>query len=218
MLNNCQLSLGRSIKGAFIVFLALFFVGFGVLGNAAPATASSKIMTTEDLELAMGEAAQEFVESVLDDYSDVLEDSFDAAIDPVKSAVKDLTKQMSKAAKSTKSNSEPALATQVAASQEALMAAMESFRTLAGQTESFKATLNSAPGLIEKALQTQLGAKFEELDTAVQSMTDAVDQLVADTEGLDGSDPEAVTAFTEHATILTAAIDAIDLAIDGFDS
>jgi hypothetical protein len=218
MLNYSQRSLGQTIKGALTVLLVVLFIGLGVLGGAHPAAASSKIMTTEDLELAMGEAAQEFVESILDDYSDVLEGSFDTVVDPVKSAVKGLTKQISKASKSTKPGGEAALAAQVTASQEALTAAMGSFQTLAEQTESFKTTLGTAPSLIEDALQTQLGAKFDELDTAVKSMADAVTQLVADTEGLDGSDPDAVTSLTEHATLLTSAIDAIDVAIDGFDS
>lgn len=218
MLNNRQLALGQTLKVTFTVLLAVFFMGLGLLGSAAPASASSKVMTAEGLELAMGEAAQEFVESILDAYADVLEGSFDTVIDPVKTAVKDLTKQMGKAAKATKPGSEAALATQLTASQGALATAMESFQTLADQTESFKATLSSAPSLIETALQTQLGAKFEELDVAVQSMADAVNQLVVDTAGLDASDPDAVTALTEHATLLTAAIDAVDLAIDGFDS
>jgi outer membrane murein-binding lipoprotein Lpp len=215
MLNHCNLSFGRRIQGVFTLLLTLVFIGIGILGSASPAAASSKVMTTEDLELVMGEAAQEFVESILDDYSDTLEDSFEAVTDPVKSAVKSLTKQMSKAAKP---GGEAALATQITASQEALSTAMASFDTLTAQTESFKETLNSAPDLIKEALETQLGVKFTQLDTAVAELTAAVDQLATDAEGLDASDPEAVTALTEHATQLSAAIEAIDLAIDGFDS
>jgi phage-related protein len=215
MLNNCTRWLGRTIQGAFTLLLALLFVGVGILGNASPAAASSKAMTTEDLQLVIGQAAQEFVEDILDDYSDTLESSFDAVIDPVKSAVKSLTKQVSKA---SKPGGEEALATQLTASQEALSAAMASFDTLATQTQTFKDTLSSAPDLVKEALETQLGVKFSQLDTAVAGLTEAVNQLTADAEGLDGSDPEAVTTLTEHATQLSAAIEAVDLAIDGFDS
>jgi chromosome segregation ATPase len=215
MLNHRNLSFGQKIRGGFTLVLTLLFIGVGILANASPAAASSKVMTTEDLEMAMGEAAQEFVESILDDYSDTLEGSFDAVIDPVKSAVKSLTKQVSKAAKP---GSEAALATQVAASQEALSTAMASFETLTTQTESFKETLNKAPELIKAALDTQLGVKFTELDTALATLSEAVDQLATDAEGLDASDPEAITALTEHSTQLSAAIEAIDVAIDGFDS
>jgi phage-related protein len=215
MLNNCTLWLGRTIQGAFTLLLALVFVGVGFLAGPAPATASSKAMTTEDLQLVIGQAAQEFVEDILDDYSDTLESSFEAVIDPVKSAVKGLTKQVSKA---SKPGGEEALATQLAASQEALSTAMASFDTLATQTQSFKDTLSSAPDLVKEALETQLGAKFSQLDTAVADLTAAVNTLTADAEGLDGSDPEAMTMLTEHATQLSAAIEAVDLAIDGFDS
>jgi len=215
MLNHRNLSFGQKIRGVFTLVLALLFLGVGTLANASPAAASSKAMTTEDLEMVMSEAAQEFVESILDDYSDTLEDSFDAVIDPVKSAVKSLTKQVGKAAKP---GGEAALATQVTASQEALSTAMASFETLTTQTESFKETLNKAPDLIKEALDTQLGVKFTELDTALATLSEAVNQLAADAEGLDASDPEAVTALTEHSTQLSAAIEAIDVAIDGFDS
>lgn len=215
MLNNCNRSLGQNIQRALTLVLTFCFVSFGIFGGASPAVASSTVMTTEDLELAMGEAAQEFVETILDDYSDTLEDSFEAVIDPMKSAVKSLTKQVSKA---SKPGGEAALATQMTASQEALNTAIASFDALTTQTQSFKDTLSGAPDLIKQALDTQLGVKFDQLDTAVASLTAAVNQLAADTEGLDGSDPEAVTALTEHATQLSAAIEAVDLAIDGFDS
>lgn len=215
MLNNLKLSVGRTMRGALTLLLALLFVGVGVLGPVSPAAASSKVMTTEDLQMVMGEAAQEFVESILDDYSDTLEDSFDAVVDPVKSAVKSLTKQVSKAAKP---GDEAALATQVAASQAALSTAMASFDTLATETQSFKDALSAAPDLIKETLETQLGVKFNQLDTAVASLTEAVSQLAADAEGLEASDPDSVTTLTEHATALSTAIEAIDVAIDGFDS
>ena len=215
MLNICKRSLGRSFQGAFTLLLALLFVGIGMVASASPAAASSKGMTTEDLEMVMGQAAQEFVEDILDDYSDTLEDSFEAVIDPMKSAVKSLTKQVSKA---SKPGDEAALATQVTASQEALTTAMTSFDTLATEVQSFKETLYTAPDLVKEALETQLGVKFSQLDTAVTDLTVAVNQLATDAKGLDGSDPEAVTALPEHATQLSAAIEAVDIAIDGFDS
>jgi len=73
-------------------------VFLGLPGAGSQALAAPKGTLTETMDLKMTKAAQEFVESILDDYSDALEDSFSEALKPLKSVTKDLTKQLGKAA------------------------------------------------------------------------------------------------------------------------
>jgi FlaG/FlaF family flagellin (archaellin) len=215
MLQNLRQILGQSLKVAVTVMLVGVFALASVLVQPSSAMASSKAPTPEQLDLVMTEATQDFAASILDDYSDLLEDAFDAAIDPIKSSVKTLTKQISKSAK-VKPGSEAVMAAEMAASQEALTAAVASLSILTETTDAFKAALAEAPAAIEAALQAQLETKLGPLDEAFASVTEAVDLLTADAETL-GTDPEAgQVALTEHATLLTQAIEAADMAIDGF--
>jgi hypothetical protein len=216
MLQNLRQILGQPIKVAITALLVGVFALASVLVQPSSAMASSKAPTPDQLDLVMTEATQDFAASILDDYSDLLEDAFDAAIDPIKSSVKTLTKQISKSAK-VKPGSEAVMAAEMAASQEALTAAVASLSILTETTDAFKAALAEAPAAIEAALQAQLETKLEPLDEAFASVTEAVDLLTADAETL-GIDPEAgQAALTEHATLLTQAIEAADMAIDGFD-
>ncbi|MGB5973482.1 MAG: hypothetical protein WBG38_09185, partial [Nodosilinea sp.] len=109
------------------------FVFIGVSGFASQALASSKA-TLSDMDLSITEAAQEFVESILDDYSDVLDDSFSAAVKPLKSVTKDLTKQLSKAAASP--TADGALTVNLDGAKTALDTASASFDTLVADTDT----------------------------------------------------------------------------------
>ncbi|MGB6014348.1 MAG: hypothetical protein WBG32_06420, partial [Nodosilinea sp.] len=82
---------GRVLKALAAGVLVVALVFLSGPGATSQALASSKGTLTETMDLTMAEAAQEFVETVLDDYSDALEDSFSEAVKPLKAITKDLT-------------------------------------------------------------------------------------------------------------------------------
>lgn len=205
-------------KTVFAIAFATFFFGASVFTMPSPALASSKVATPEALDMAISEAAQKFVDSILDDYADILEGSFDAAYDPLKSAVKGVNKQVSKASKPSKKGGSASPAPELTIASEPFETAMASFKTLQEQTEAFQAQLENAPTVVGDLIQAQLGAKMDELNAAFATVSEAVDQIVEDTTTLSASDPDSTTAFAEHATVLTQAVDAVDVVIDSFDS
>lgn len=223
MLNFLRQFFDRLIKVAFVVLMAASLVSGGVR-HVPQAIASSKVASAEALELAISEAAQEFVESILDDYSDVLEDTFEGATDPLKSAAKEVTKQLSKAEKvaskasitSEEEDSPPA--PEIAIDPTAFQTAATSFGTLTAEVERFKAQLENAPTVIQETIQTQLGSKLDELEQAFADIAEAVDQLAEQTGDLQASDPASTAAFTEQAALLNQSVEAVDLIIDSFDS
>lgn len=219
MLNHFHQFSGRVVRNMLVGGLAALLMGFGLLGNSAPVWAATKAPLSETMEATMTKAAQEFVETIMDDYSDSIEGSFKTALKPIKSSIKDLTKQLSKAAASPTAASEAALAPKLTASQTALETAAAAFATLMTDTDAIKASLADAPKLLEDAIQVQLGAKFDELDAALSGVSDAVALLTEDTTTFSAEDPTASTAaFTEHATLLTQAIEAASTVLDSFDS
>jgi hypothetical protein len=186
-------------------------------GADSPALASPKGTLTETMDLTMTEAAQEFVESVLEDYSDVLEDTFSEALKPLKSVTKDLTKQLSKAAATPTDLSATTLAPQIDTAKTALETAATSFDSLIADTAQFKSTLGMTPAQLKEAIDTQLGTKFDDLQAAFENVSDAIALLTNDTAGLESSDPaEAATAYTEHSTLLNQAIESAKTAISAF--
>ncbi|RZM76500.1 hypothetical protein [Leptolyngbya iicbica] len=201
-----------------VALISVLVLGLGLLGNPSRALASSKVATPEALNLAINEAAQEFVESILDDYGDILESSFDTAYDPFKTAVKSLSKQISKAEKSAQKAGEEATTPTLMIPEGAFQSAVDAFSTLQETTAGFKAQLESAPEVVQALIDEQVGAKMDALDQAIAEVSTVVDQLAADVAGLDAADPSATATFNEHATALTQSIQAVDLAIDGFDS
>ncbi len=209
-------------KIAITTGLAIFFLGIGSFTMSSPALASSKIVTPEALDMAISEAAQKFVDSILDDYADILEGSFDTAYDPLKSAVKGVNKQVSKAnkpaKKGAKQDAEAAPAPEITIASAPFEAAAASFKTLQEQTAGFQTQLENAPTVIEELIESQLGVKMDELNAAFATVAEAVDQIVEDTATLSASDPDSTAAFTEHATMLTQAVKAADMVIDSFDS
>ncbi|MEL6161494.1 MAG: hypothetical protein AAFR18_19970 [Cyanobacteria bacterium J06627_32] len=209
--------LSFALRG-FAIALATFFVGASVFTLPSSALASSKVATPEALDMAISEAAQEFVDSILDDYADILESSFDTAYDPLKSAVKGLSKQVSKASKPSKKGDDAAAAPELMIAAEPFETAAASFKTLQEQTAAFQAQLENAPTVVSELIEAQLGAKMDELNAAFATVSEAVDQIVEDTTTLSASNPDSTTAFSEHATMLTQAVDAVDVVIDSFDS
>ncbi|MGF1570337.1 MAG: hypothetical protein ACFCVD_20075 [Nodosilinea sp.] len=216
MLNYLHWFSDRVVKVTVVGLMALVLVCVGVLGNPSPSLAGSKATLGEGLDLEISKAAQEFAASIMDNYADALEDSFGAALKPIKSVTKDLTKQLSKAAASPDAAS-PTLAPQLAASQEALATAATSLEALVADTDSFKATLAEVPAQIKAVLEAQFGAKFDDLEGAFTQVSEAMSQLVQDTASLDTSDPTAAAAtLTEHSALLTQTIEAAKTVIDGF--
>lgn len=193
-------------------------LSLGSLGFNNPALASSKVVTPEALDLAISTAAQKFVDSILDDYADILEGSFDIAYDPLKSALKSVNKQVSKSTKASKKGEEGQVAPAIAVSSEPFTAAMTTFASLLEQTEGYQAQLETAPEVIEALIQTQIGAKMEVLKQAFSTVAAAVEQISEDITTLEISDPASTATFSEHSTLLTQAVDAVDTAIDSFES
>lgn len=201
-----------------IALVGLLVLGLGGLTNAAPAIASSKMATPEALELAINESAQEFVESVLDDYADILEDTFDAAYDPLKSVLKDATKQLSKASKVAPKGDEETTAPAVMIPQEPFQIAVTSFAALQETIASYKSQVNASPAVVQALIEEQIGTKMAELEQAIAAVAETVDLIATDVAALDAADPATATAFEEHSMALTQSIQAVDLAIDSFDS
>jgi hypothetical protein len=195
---------------ATLVFLSLPGVSFQAL--AAP-----KGTLTETMDLKMAKAAQEFVESILDDYSDALEGSFSEALKPLKSVTKDLTKQLAKAAAAPDSISATTLTPKIDGAKTVLDTAAASFDTLVADTAKFKSTLALTPTQLKDAIDTQLGTKFDDLQAAFESVSDAIALLSKDTADLGSAEPAAAAAtLTEHATLLSQAIESAKTVISTF--
>ncbi|PZO09512.1 MAG: hypothetical protein DCF25_21570 [Leptolyngbya foveolarum] len=223
MLDALHRFFNRTLKIAWakIVLIGVLTIGFScfaMVANPRPAFASSKIATPEALDMAISEAAQEFVDSILDDYGDILEGTFDIAYDPLKSAIKDVNKQITKVSKPAKEGSESEPAPALTIDSAPFETAIAAFDTLSEQTDSFRAQLETAPDTIRELIEAQIGAKMDELDTAIASVTEAVGQITEDTTTLQASEPDSTAAFTEHTTLLKQAVEAVDVAIDGFDT
>jgi hypothetical protein len=205
----------RALKAMAAGVLVFTLVFVSLPGTSSQAQASTKGTLPETMDLEMTKAAQEYVESILDEYSDVLEDSFSAALKPLKSVTKDLTKQLSKAAKSP--TPEGTLDPMVESATTALDAAATTFDTLVADTAQFKTTLTAAPDQLKAALDTQLGTKFDDLQQAFDAVSEAIATLSSDTTGLDAAEPaEAMTSLTEHSSLLTEAIESAKTAISAF--
>ena len=208
---------GRVFKAVAAGVLVVTLVFLTLPGASSQALASPKGTLTETMDLKLTEAAQEFVETILDDYADALEDSFGEALKPLKSVTKDLTKQLSKAAAST-SGSATTLTPQVDTAKTALDTAATTFDSLVADTAKVRSSLGSTPDQLKAAIETQIGTKFDELQTAFENVSSAIALLSEDTAGLATADPaDAVATYTEHSTLLTEAIESAKTAISAFE-
>lgn len=217
MLTHLHQLTGRVFRAVAAGVLVITLVFLTLPGASTQALASPKGTLTETMDLTLTEAAQEFVETILDDYSDALEDTFGEALKPLKSVTKDLTKQLSKAAAAPTAVSASTLTPQVDTAKTALDTAATSFDSLVADNAKFKSSLGSTPDQLKAAIETQIGTKFDELQTAFESVSDAIALLSEDTAGLATADPaEAVTTYTEHSTLLTEAIESAKTAISAF--
>ncbi|WP_155523499.1 hypothetical protein [Nodosilinea nodulosa] len=217
MLTHLHQFTGRALKAMVAGVLVVTLICWGGPGASSQALAGPKGSLSETMDLKMTEAAQEFVESVLDDYSDALEDSFSEAVKPLKSVTKDLAKQLSKAAASPTAATATALDPKIESSKTALDTASASFDALVADTAKFKTTLAEAPDQLKEAIDTQLGTKFDELQKAFEDVSGALALLSTDTTALDSADPAAgAAALTEHATLLSTAIESAKTLISSF--
>ncbi|PSR16298.1 hypothetical protein C8255_18530 [filamentous cyanobacterium CCP3] len=217
MLTHLHQLTGRVFKAVTARVLVITLVVLSGPGLSSQALAAPKGTLSETMDLKMTEAAQEFVESVLDDYSDVLKDSFSEAVKPLKSVTKDLTKQLSKAAAAPTSTGTTTLDPKIESSKAALDTASTSFDTLVTDTDSFKSILEAAPTQLKEAIDTQLGTKLDELQKAFEDVSGAIALLSQDTATLDPADLAAgTTAITEHAALLSEAIESAKTVISSF--
>jgi hypothetical protein len=207
---------GQAFKAIAAGALAIAFVFLSIFGAAAQAMAAPKGTVSETIDLTMAKAAQEFVETVLDDYSDALKGSFSEALKPLKSTTKDLTKQLAKAAATPDAASATTLGPTIESAKAALDTASTSFDSLMADTAKFKSTLDTAPTQLKQAIDTQLGTKFDELEQAFAEVSEAIALLSEDTAALDAADLTDTTALTEHSTLLTEAIESAKTVISGF--
>jgi len=84
-------------------------------------------------------------------------------------------------------------------------------------TAKFKSSLGITPDQLKAAIETQIGTKFDELQTAFENVSSAIALLSEDTAGLAAADPAgAVATYTEHSTLLTEAIESAKTAISAF--
>jgi hypothetical protein len=216
MLTHLHHLAGRALRAVAAGVLVATLVFLSLPGAASQALAAPKGTLPEVMDLKMTKAAQEYVETILDGYSDALEGSFSEALKPLKSITKDLTKQLGKAAAAPDSISATALGPKVSSAKEALDAAAATFDTLVADTGKFKSTLDIAPTQLKEAIDTQLGTKFDQLQKAFTDVSGAIALLAKDTAALDGADPAAVTTYTEHATLLSEAIESAKTVISTF--
>ncbi|HIK43751.1 MAG TPA: hypothetical protein IGR64_02570 [Leptolyngbyaceae cyanobacterium M65_K2018_010] len=217
MVKNLDRFLKRLSKGLLAGVLTLVLVGMGGLmmpHSALAATAGASLSETMDLKIS--KAAQQFAAAILEEYQDALEDSFSSTLKPLKSVTKDLTKQLSKVAVSPTGDT-ATLAPKIAASQAALEAATQSFDTLVADSDAFKKALAAAPDQLKAALETQLGTKFADLQTAFDGVSKALATLTKDTSAIEGSDvTAAVGRLTEDSTTLAQAIELAKTVISSF--
>ncbi|MGG6237782.1 hypothetical protein ACQ4N7_04005 [Nodosilinea sp. AN01ver1] len=217
MLTHLPQLTGRAFRAIAAGVLVITLVFLSGLGASSQALAAPKGTLTETMDLKMTQAAQEFVETVLDDYADALEDSFSEAVKPLKSVTKDLTKQLSKAASAPTSAGTTTLDPKIESAKAALDTASTSFDTLVADAASFKSTLEAAPSQLKEAIDMQLGTKFDELQKAFEEVSGAIALLSQDTTTLDAADPAAgTTALTEHATLLSEAIESAKTVMSSF--
>jgi hypothetical protein len=208
MLTHLHQLTGRAFKALAAGVLVVTLLLLSSLGAGSQAMAAPKASLSETIDLQLTKASQGFVESILDDYSDALEDSFSEALKPLKSVTKDLTKQLGKAAAAPTTAGATTLTPKIDAAKGALEAAATSFDGLVADTAKLKDALGTAPTQLKEAIDTQLSTKFDELQTSLEEVSGAIALLAKDTASLDAADPAAaVTTFTEHATLLSQAIE-----------
>lgn len=206
----------RLIKGAFATLCTVLLVGTVLFGTASSALAATEGTLSEAMDLKISQATQEFVASVLDEYEDSLSDAFKETLKPLKSVTKDLTKQFNKVALSPTADT-AALAPKLAATQTALETAAEAFQSLVADTETFKTTLSATPDQLKEAIDTQLGTRFDDLQTTFDSVATALSTLSGDVAALDPADAAAaVGKLTEDSTALAQAIELAKTAISSF--
>ncbi|WOD38916.1 hypothetical protein [Nodosilinea sp. E11] len=207
---------GRAVKALAASLLVAALVFLSLPGASTPALAAPKGTLSETMDLTMTKAAQDFVETVLDDYADALEGSFSEALKPLKSVTKDLSKQLSKATADPASISATTLTPKIDTAKAALDTAAAAFDSLIADTDTFKSTLGATPTQLKEAIDTQLGTQFDDLQAAFDTVSAAIAQLSADTAALDADPTAATAAFTEHATLLSEAIESAKTTISSF--
>lgn len=211
----------RQIAGQFTQKLAAGVCALGLMaavmfGFGPQALASTEGSVAEAMNLQISKAAQEFVSSVLGEYEDALEDSFNDTLKPLKSVTKDLTKQLSKIAISPTPDT-TLLEPKLAASQTALEAAAAAFSTLVDDTAAFQKALSASPDQLKEAIETQLGTKFDDLQAAFDGVSKALSSLSQDTAVVSADDATAaVGKLTEDGTALAQAIELAKVAISSF--
>ncbi|QQE64470.1 hypothetical protein GFS31_11510 [Leptolyngbya sp. BL0902] len=207
---------GRFAKGLTASICLLGLMSTMMFAFVPPALAATEGSVTEAMDLQISKAAQEFVSSVLGEYEDVLEDSFNGTLKPLKSVTKDLTKQLSKIAISPTPDT-TLLEPKLVASQTALETAATAFSTLVEDTAAFQKALSATPDQIQAALETQLGTKFDDLQAAFNGVSKALSSLSQDTGALNVDDAAAaVGKLTEDSTALAQAIELAKVAISSF--
>lgn len=217
MMHSLHRIIGQFAQKLVAGVCALVLVGVGLLGATPQALAATEGSVAEAMDLQISKAAQEFVSSILGEYEDVLEDSFNGTLKPLKSVTKDLTKQLSKIAISPTPDT-TALDAKLSASQTALETAATAFSALVDDTAAFKKTLASSPDLLKETIETQLGTKFDDLTAAFDGVSKALSSLSQDTAALDASDATAaVGKLTEDNTALAQAIELAKVVISSFE-
>jgi ABC-type transporter Mla subunit MlaD len=188
--------------------------------NAAPAqalTLNSSLVaaTTEEV---LTNAAQKFLTSLLNDYTDKTQDAFDGNLKAAKKTVSNLTTLLEKAEKDGKNVNQTKLAQVIKDSQKQLAELATSFNGLAQKTEDYDNNLENTLENLLKLSRGKVKENFNANENAFKGIAQAISSLADDTDkAAQGKNLfELVGDIGGHIKTLNQAINVADKALKAF--
>jgi ABC-type transporter Mla subunit MlaD len=188
--------------------------------NAAPAqalTLNSSLVaaTTEEV---LTNAAQKFLTSLLNDYTDKTQDAFDGNLKAAKKTVSNLTTLLEKAEKDGKNVNQAKLAQVIKDSQKQLAELATSFNGLAQKTEDYDNNLENTLENLLKLSRGKVKENFNANENAFKGIAQAISSLADDTDkAAQGKNLfELVGDIGGHIKTLNQAINVADKALKAF--
>jgi ABC-type transporter Mla subunit MlaD len=188
--------------------------------NAAPAqalTLNSSLVaaTTEEV---LTNAAQKFLTSLLNDYTDKTQDAFDGNLKAAKKTVSNLTTLLEKAEKDGKNVNQAKIAQVIKDSQKQLAELATSFNGLAQKTEDYDNNLENTLENLLKLSRGKVKENFNANENAFKGIAQAISSLADDTDkAAQGKNLfELVGDIGGHIKTLNQAINVADKALKAF--
>jgi Mg2+ and Co2+ transporter CorA len=210
-----QKILKRLVAIALTSLMAIF-----ITFNAAPAQALSlnNSLIAATTEEVLTNAAQKFLTSLLNDYTDKTQDAFDGNLKAAKKTVSNLTNLLEKAEKDGKSVNQAKVAQVIKDSQKQLADLAASFNGLAQKTEDYDTNLENTLENLLKLTRGQVKDNFTANENAFKGIAQAIASLADDTDkAAKGKDLfELVGDIGGHIKTLNQAINVADKAIKAF--